>query len=195
MSNSKEEILEKIRANKPDSIYGHPEISLFQKGRKTLLKDDFRNNLTQNSCKWYDVEEKSEALKLMEELYPDAKVICSATKEFDGNKDLSVIKDPHDLADVDLGIIRAQFGVAENGMVWMSEKDMINPGLGFLSEHLIILLKPNQLVRNMHEAYLRIRLKETSYGCFMMGPSATGDIGVDIIHGAHGPRTMTVFFM
>ncbi len=33
---------------------------------------------------------------------------------------------------------------------------------------------------DMHEAYRRVRLDQTAYGCFMMGPSAT------LVHGAQG---------
>jgi L-lactate dehydrogenase complex protein LldG len=67
--------------------------------------------------------------------------------------------------------------------------------LGFLSQHLIVLLDPEQIVTDMHEAYARVRLDQTAYGCFMMGPSATGDIEATLVHGAQGARSLNVFFV
>ena len=63
-----------------------------------------------------------------------------------------------------------------------------------MSEHLSVLLDPDQIVPYMHEAYRRVRLDATAYGCFMMGPSATADIQATLVHGAQGPRSLNVFF-
>jgi L-lactate dehydrogenase complex protein LldG len=92
-------------------------------------------------------------------------------------------------------VIRAQFGVAESGAVWLTEEDLIVTGLGFLSQHLVILLDPNEIVADMHGAYARVRLDRTAYGCFMMGPSATGDVEGTLVHGAQGPRSLNLFFL
>ncbi len=93
--------------------------------------------------------------------------------------------DPHVLADVEIGVVRAQFGAAESAAVWLTQEDLILDGLGFLSQHLIVLLDPEQIVANMHEAYCRIQLDLTAYGCFMMGPPAFG------IEHAHPERART----
>ena len=61
-----------------------------------------------------------------------------------------------------------------------------------MSQHLIVLLDPDQIVPYMHEAYRRVRLDATAYGCFMMGPSATADIEGVLIHGAQGVRSFSV---
>jgi L-lactate utilization protein LutC len=47
----------------------------------------------------------------------------------------------------------------------------------------------------MVEAYRRVRLNETAYGCFMMGPSATADVEATLVHGAQGARSLNVFFL
>ena len=67
--------------------------------------------------------------------------------------------------------------------------------LGFLSEHLIVLLDPDQVVSDMHEAYRRVQLDKTAYDCFAMGPSATADVEAKLVHGAQGPRSFNVFFL
>jgi hypothetical protein len=59
--------------------------------------------------------------------------------------------------------------------------------LAFLSQHLVVLLDPDEIVPDMHEAYRRVRLKETAYGCFMMGPSATADVEATLVHGSRSP--------
>src|SRR5580693_5120110 len=105
------------------------------------------------------------------------------------------VRDPHELADVDVGVVRARFGVAETGAVWLTQEDLIVNSLGFLSQHLVVLLDPKEIVANMHEAYARVHLDQTAFGCFMMGPSATGDIEATLVHGAQGPRTLNVLFL
>ena len=122
-------------------------------------------------------------------------MVCSAVPEIAGTRRAETVHDPHELADVDVGVIRAQFGVAESGAVWVTQEDLVVDGLGFLSQHLIVLLDPEQIVADMHEAYARVRLDQTAYGCFMMGPSATADIEATLVHGAQGARSLNVFFL
>jgi hypothetical protein len=88
-----------------------------------------------------------------------------------------------------------QRNVAESGAVWLTQEDLMVSALGFLSQHLIVLLDPEQIVADMHDAYARVRLDQTAYGCFMMGPSATGDIEATMVHGAQGVRSLNVFFL
>jgi L-lactate utilization protein LutC len=71
----------------------------------------------------------------------------------------------------------------------------VEDALAFLSQHLIVLLDPGEIVPDMHEAYRRVRLNETAYGCFMMGPSATADVEATLVHGAQGVRSLNVFFL
>ncbi len=54
-------------------------------------------------------------------LFPDAPVICSATAEVRGTRAITVSGDPRALADVDVGVVRAAFGVAETGSVALGE--------------------------------------------------------------------------
>jgi L-lactate dehydrogenase complex protein LldG len=126
-------------------------------------------------------------------LHPDAKVVCSAVPEIAGTRRIGSVRDPHELADVDAGVVRAQFAVAEGGAVWLTQEDLVVDGLGFLSQHLTVLLDPEQIVADIREAYRRVRLDQTAYGCFMMGPSATADVEATLVHGAQGPRSLTVF--
>jgi len=194
MNSTKEHILDAVSRNKPNGNYPYPQIPVFPKSSRPIL-DEFKENLELAAGTWHEIKDAQQAQELIKKLHPEAKTICSATPEIKGNKEINEIIDPHQLDDVDVGIIRAEFGVSETGMVWLTENDLQVDALGFLSQHLIILLKPDQLVRDMYEAYIRVDLQNNNYGCFMLGPSATADIGAYMVRGAQGARSLAVFLM
>jgi len=125
-------------------------------------------------------------------LYPQARVVCSATAEVAGNRPLSAIRRPADLDDVDLGIVRAAFGVAETGSLLLTEDHLGVEALGFLAQHLLVLLDPAQVVPDVHDAYRDAAFEHARYVILMTGPSATADIEGVLIHGAQGVRSLTV---
>ena len=84
------------------------------------------------------------------------------------------------------------FGVAENGAIWVTEKQMGHRVLPFIAEHLVILLDRQSIVVDMHGAYDRINLSQVSYGTFISGPSKTADIEQVLVMGAQGARSHTV---
>jgi L-lactate dehydrogenase complex protein LldG len=118
--------------------------------------------------------------------------VCSATAEVKGNRPLARVRRPADLDDVDVGVVRAVFGVAETGSVWLSEAQFGINALGFLSQHLVVLLDPARIVANLHHAYQDRGFREARYSVLMTGPSATADIEGVLIHGAQGIRSLTV---
>ena len=59
---------------------------------------------------------------------------------------------PAHLDDVDLGIVRAACGVAETGSV-LRESQLRVEALGFLAQHLLVLLDPRQIVPSVHDVY------------------------------------------
>jgi L-lactate dehydrogenase complex protein LldG len=193
-NNSREQILSTIRANIPPGLIEHPPIPVFRRANEHL-KLVFEKHLEKAGGAAHDIGNRAEAQAKLASLHPTAQVICSAIPEIPGTRGAETIHDPHELADVDVGVVRAQFGVAESGAVWLTEEDLIVNGLGFLSQHLVVLLDPEQIVADMHEACSRVRLDQTAYGCFMMGPSATGDVEATLVHGAQGPRSLNVFFL
>jgi L-lactate dehydrogenase complex protein LldG len=195
MSNSsREQILSSIRANLPSERVEHPRIPTFRTA-DTNLKATFERHLEEAGGAAHDLKSRTELQAKLASLHPEAQVICSAVPEIPGTRRAETIRDPRELADVDVGVVRARFGVAESGAVWLTEEDLIVNSLGFLSQHLVVLLDPKEIVADMHEAYSRVHLDQTAYGCFMMGPSATGDIEATLVHGAQGPRSLNVLFI
>ena len=124
--------------------------------------------------------------------FPEARVICSATAEVAGTRSISSVRDPRELDDVDVGVVRAVFGIAETGSVWLSEREFGVNVLGFLSQHLVVLLDPQAIVADLHQAYRHPGFREARYAVFMTGPSATADIEGVLVRGAQGIRTLTV---
>ena len=79
-------------------------------------------------------------------------------------------------------VVDGEFGVAENGAVWISEykKEL------FLSENLAIRVR--ETVPTMNEAMQKIQTP----GVFISGPSKTADIEMFLVFGAHGAKRVGV---
>jgi len=41
----------------------------------------------------------------------------------------------------------------------------------------------------------RVRLNDTAYWCFMMGPSATAEVEATLVYGAQGIRSLDILFL
>jgi L-lactate dehydrogenase complex protein LldG len=152
----------------------------------------FRRQLEAMGGRSFEVADATAAQAKVAELFPAAKVVCSAASEVPGTLRVEDVRDPHHLNDVDVGVVRSPLGVAEAGAVWLTQRELVVNALGVLSQHLIVLLDPAAIVDNMHDAYGRLDLAASPYGVFLAGPSATGDIEGMIIHGAQGARSLTV---
>ena len=124
------------------------------------------------------------------ELFPQAKVVCSAVPEVHGTKNLQDIKLPAELDDVDVAVVRPAFAVAETGSIWLSEAELGVIALGYLAQHLVALLDPADIVPNLHHAYKDSRFMTAKYAVLMTGPSATADIEGVLIRGAQGIRSL-----
>jgi len=64
-----------------------------------------------------------------------------------------------------------------------------------ISQHLIVLLDPADIVVNIHSAYARPEFRERHYAVFHSGPSATADIEGVLILGAQGVRSLSVLLV
>ena len=109
-----------------------------------------------------------------------------------GTRPLDAAAAPASLDDVDVGVVRARLGVAETGSVLLTDTDLVVPALGFLAQHLVVLLDPARIVADLHVAYRDPALATANYTIFMTGPSATADIEGVLIHGAQGVRSLTL---
>jgi L-lactate dehydrogenase complex protein LldG len=101
----------------------------------------------------------------------------------------------HEYDNVEVTVIRGEFGVAENGSVWITERSVTDRVLPFICQHLIVVLNKYDLVNTMQDAYNRIGDSIYDFGTFIAGPSKTADIEQSLVLGAHGPKSMTVFLV
>ena len=188
---SRDAILAAVRANQPAPAPAIPTIPLFERTAHSLL-DEFRENLTSMGGKLAPALDAGGLDAWLRAQFPEAAVICSATPEVRGTRPLDSGAQPAELADVDVGVVRAAFGVAETGSVWLSEEELQVNALAYLAQHLVILLDPARIVGNLHQAYRDPRFNTARYAVLVTGPSATADIEGVLIHGAQGVRSLTV---
>lgn len=103
--------------------------------------------------------------------------------------------DPHSLEDVELTIVKAHFGIAENSALWVTDDLLGQRVATFIPQYLAIVVRKNDMVATMHQAYERIGNQEYGFGTFIAGPSKTADIEQSLVLGAHGARGLIVFLL
>lgn len=102
---------------------------------------------------------------------------------------------PHAAADVAVAILCGALGVAENGAVGLDGREASPRVLPVLCEHLVLLVETRRLVPDMHAALAQLpegALAQHHF-TFVAGPSKTADIEGELVLGAHGARSLTVF--
>jgi L-lactate dehydrogenase complex protein LldG len=189
---SRDDILASIRKNLPQVERPLPEVPLFDQDPPVSLLEAFKKSLHQMGGIFLDPPASGDTLAPIREKITDAKIVCSTAPEIAGNRDIAGVAVPQDLADVDFGIVRASFGVAETGSVLLSESDLRVNAVAYLAQHLVVLLDPADIVVNLHHAYRRPEFRDRHYASFHTGPSATADIEGVLIHGAQGVRSLSV---
>ncbi|SDE21780.1 LutC/YkgG family protein [Paraburkholderia lycopersici] len=132
---------------------------------------------------------------LIVQRFGDEARIASATPEVQGTRGIDAATKAVSLEDVDVGVVRARFGVAETGSLWLSEREYVVNALGYIAQHLVVLLDPGQLVAGLQDAYRRDDFRGARYAALVTGPSATADIEGVLIRGAQGVRSLTVVWL
>jgi L-lactate dehydrogenase complex protein LldG len=110
-----------------------------------------------------------------------------------GNFDLDKVDDPHALEDLDFAILPGEFAVAENGAIWVTDRNLKQRVVYFITQHLVLVVAQDQILDNMYQAYERISFAQPGFGVFISGPSKTADIEQSLVIGAHGARSLTVY--
>jgi L-lactate dehydrogenase complex protein LldG len=189
---SREDILASVRSNRPKLDRVLPSVPLFDHDQPAVLLAMFKEGLERMGGLFIEASPTGEVFAPVREKVAKAQVVCSVVPEIPGNRDITAVNQPQDLADVDLAIVRASFGVAETGSVLLIDANLHINAVAYLAQHLIVLLDPADIVLNLHHAYRRPEFRTSHYACFHTGPSATADIEGVLIHGAQGVRSLSV---
>jgi L-lactate dehydrogenase complex protein LldG len=188
---AKETILKNIVANKPPAValpaidlnevinYDDPlaqfKLVLESIGGKMIEK------ATDEDVLWEVNKEKAAGKKVIDVLHEENFSLKNA--------------DAVQLALTDLAVIKGEVAVAENGSIWVDEKQMGNRLLPFICQHLIIVVSAGDIVATMHHAYQKIDTNDSGFGVFIAGPSKTADIEQSLVIGAHGARSLVVYIV
>lgn len=191
MASTRETLLARIRQNKPDLV-PLPDVPTFVNETDDSFAR-FRDALAFVGGKLMELKAGDLLEEQLQLAFPDAQRIASSRPL--SRLSLTPIgpetgKDV--LEQIDLAILKGEFGVAENAAIWLPEPNMMNRSLPFITQHLVLVINRSDLVPNMHVAYQRIDRKSLSYGVFIAGPSKTADIEQSLVIGAHGARSLTV---
>ena len=192
---TREEILSALRRNTRET-YDRPDLSLLNPVTYADLVAEFKQKTTTTAgARLIEMSDGDDINNKVREAYPDAKVIASNLPGVQAqlNPDTATVGQ---LEKADVGVIRGEIGVAENACIWIPQT-MKERAVCFASEQLVIVVRRDAIVSNMHEAYARIAasqeyFREYKFGTFISGPSKTADIEGALVYGAQAARGVTV---
>lgn len=190
---SREAFLARVRAAQPEPL-DLPEVPLFD-APPGELRERFGAALALMGGKAAQADSGEAVLALIRERFGAEVSIASAAPEVPGTHALDAAMPPASLENVQVGVVRARFGVAETGSVWLSEREYVVNALGYLVQHLYVLLDPGALVAGLQDAYRRDDFRGARYAALVTGPSATADIEGVLIQGAQGVRSLTLVWL
>lgn len=190
---SREKILAAVAKNKP-ALTPLPEIQTFGNPYADLA-EQFKSVLTTIGGEVVHVNDWEEIKTYLQTHFAGRRIVTNVPALVSVAQESWINSDPHSLEDVGLAILEGQFGVAENGSVWVTETEMGQRVTPFIAETLALIVKKTKLLPKMHDAYLRIGQEHYGFGVFIAGPSKTADIEQSLVLGAHGPKSMVAFLM
>ena len=190
---TREAFLDKVRQAQPPSR-PRPEVPLFDAPGGDL-RVRFTAALQAMGGTCVQAVSATDVSGLIRERFGAEASVASATTEVPGTRALTADTEPASLQDIDVGVVRARFGVAETGSVWFSEREYVVNALGYIVQHLVVLLDPAQLIDGLQDVYRRDDFRDARYAALVTGPSATADIEGVLIRGAQGVRSLTVVWL
>lgn len=190
---SREAILSAVKKNQPVAI----ELPIVKFSTHSVnLKEGFVSTLTAIGGRVIEVTSWNEIVDHIKATYSTTSQVINTIQELSADfGSFQGPSKPHDLKVVAVAIMKGDFGVAENGAIWLTNEVMGNQVLPYICEHLILVIKSENLVPTLHEAYERIGNSIYTLGTFLAGPSKTADIEQSLVLGAHGPKSLMVFLI
>lgn len=187
---SRDLILAKIKNSKQHQ-FKLPDVPMFAYTGDLL--EGFTQRLNGFDGKAIDFDGRAAAIDwLNKNIDKSTKCVFSNITDYDGTIHLTDLADPHAAHAIDICIGEGVLGVAETGSVWVTNQSLGLAAAALLSTDLYLLLDKSKLVGNLHDAYHNLNIRDTQYGAFYTGPSATADIEAIHVTGAQGEISLTV---
>lgn len=195
MGSSKEDILKAIRKNKPAATAFEP-IPAFTSPKGDLTQF-FQESIKAAKGEVIMIDKIEDQKNVIWQKFPDVnpQYCVGPAGIIDTSSQFSKVEDPHALEQLELAIFDGEIGVAENGAIWVNGGNLAHRAAPFITQHLVLLLKSDQIVWNMHQAYEKLGSDLPDFGVFIAGPSKTADIEQSLVLGAHGPISLTVVLL
>ncbi|PWK77804.1 L-lactate dehydrogenase complex protein LldG [Mucilaginibacter oryzae] len=195
---SRDKILAAVKLNQPAAL-PLPDMDVLNNltNVRTDLVTKYKTVATAGGTFVHEVNgfDKIKAI-LKQNFRPEVKIISALNEPSDYiYTDTVKFEDRHNFADVELTILRSNLGVAENGALWLTDKQIGSRVLPFIAQHLAVVIGKDDFVPTMAQAYQVIGDADYGYGSFISGPSKTADIEQSLVIGAHGPRSLSVFIL
>lgn len=192
---SKVEILRKVKQNQPVFVSELPDLSVLGQENFDIL-EKYKTVLKGIGGDFVEVSNYDDIIDFVKKNYPIEKRIITTIPELAEIASTNWFNvDPHSLEDVELTLVKAHFGVAENSALWVTDDILGQRISAFIPQFLAIIVNKKDIVPFMHDAYERIGNQEYGFGTFIAGPSKTADIEQSLVLGAHGARGLVVFLL
>jgi len=192
---SRDSILNKIKSNQPSSVNELPDLSVLGLEKFDVI-ETYKTVLKGIGGFCEEVSSLDEVKNYIATHYPTEKRMITTIPELADIAETDWTNDdPHSLQNVELAVIKAHLGVAENSGLWVTDAILGQRVSPFIPQYLAIIVNKNDIVPTMQQAYERIGNLDYGFGTFIAGPSKTADIEQSLVLGAHGARGLTVFLM
>ncbi len=192
---SRAAILKSVQENKP-TLMPLPEINVHSFDESVDMLDTFKKNVELVGGNLKELSKTENVDAVIKELYPKAQRIVSQIPSSNlGTISITKETEAHSLENIDLAIIKGEFGIAENGAIWITDNQFPIRVLPFVTNDLVIVLSNKELCLHMHDAYKKIANRERSFGLFISGPSKTADIEQCLVIGAQGAMSLTLLLI
>jgi L-lactate dehydrogenase complex protein LldG len=160
---ARDDIYARVRKNRPAEEHALPPVPSFAIQGAERRLETFSRMLQAMGGQLCPSREVGSPLSWIRQHFPDTKIICSAVAEIPGDRELSKVRRPQDLADVDVAVVRAVLGVAESGSVLLTEAELKVNTLAYLAQHLVVLLDAGAIVAGLQEAYAHAAFRTARY--------------------------------
>jgi L-lactate dehydrogenase complex protein LldG len=190
---SREKILSQVKKNQPAMVM-LPRLD-FPSPSFNNLVEKFSTVLVNIGGAVLEVSGWDELYTSLNNNFADKRIVSTIPEL---NRKIGTIdfkQDPHLLENVGLAVLPGKFAVAENGAVWLTDEQMGDRALPYICEHLALVVRKQDILPTLHEAYQHIGASHYNLGTFIAGPSKTADIEQSLVLGAHGAKSMVVYLM